>query len=132
MLTISGAAAMAIGLAWGLVFPINKPLWTSSYVLLTAGLASILLAAWIVFLPARPFVVFGVNPLLAFLGSGLMARTLAVMKVDGVSLQALSYRTFFEPYFPPHFASFLWALTFVGVWYGILWLLYRKRIFLRV
>jgi len=131
-LTIAGACGIAAGLAWGTIFPINKALWTSSYVVLTAGFACVILAIWIRWLPARPFDVFGLNPLVAFVGSGVMARLLGILKVDGVSLQALSYRTLFKPYFEPQFASLLWALTFVAVWYGILALLHWKRIYLRV
>ena len=131
-LTIVGLAGVAAGLLWGMIFPINKALWTSSYVVLTAGFACVLLAIWIRWLPAKPFDVFGLNPLIAFLGSGLMARLLGIIKIDGVSLQALSYRTLFKPYFEPHLASLLWALTFVLVWYAILALLHWKKLYLRV
>jgi predicted acyltransferase len=131
-LTIAGLCGIAVGLAWGLIFPINKNLWTSSYVVFTAGAACVLLAIWIKWLPAKPFDVFGLNPLVAFVGSGMMARLLGIIKIDGVSLQALSYRTLFKPYFEPHFASLLWALMFVAVWYGILSILHWKRIYLRV
>ncbi|HVG23296.1 MAG TPA: heparan-alpha-glucosaminide N-acetyltransferase domain-containing protein [Thermoanaerobaculia bacterium] len=131
-LTIAGVAGIAAGLVWGMAFPINKNLWTSSYVALTAGFACVILAIWSRWLPAKPFDVFGVNPLVAFVGSGMMARLLGIIKVGGVSLQALSYRTFFKPYFEPHLASLLWAVTFVLVWYGILAILHRKRIYLRV
>jgi predicted acyltransferase len=138
MLTIAGAIAIIVGLAWGQVFPINKSLWTSSYVVFTAGCAAVLLSLflWIIDIRgakawAKPFVVFGVNPLLAFLGTGVMARLLGLIKVGGVSLHAHSYRMF-KPYFEPHVASFLWALAFIGVWLGILWVLYRKGIVLKV
>ena len=131
-LTIAGAIGIAAGLAWGLAFPINKNLWTSSYAVMSAGWACVILAIWIRFLPAKPFDVFGVNPLIAFVGSGVMARLLGIIKIDGVSLQALSYRTLYKPYFPPKLASLLWALTFVLLWYAILWLLHRRRIYVRV
>ncbi|HVE72563.1 MAG TPA: hypothetical protein VNI54_14455 [Thermoanaerobaculia bacterium] len=98
----------------------------------TAGAACVLLAIWMKWLPAKPFDVFGLNPLIAFLGSGVMARLLGIIKIDGVSLQALSYRTLFKPYFPPELASLLWALLFVAVWYGLLSILHWKRIYLRV
>jgi predicted acyltransferase len=55
-----------------------------------------------------------------------------IIKVRGVSLQALSYRTLYKPYFEPHLASFLWALTFVAIWYALLLVLYRKRIFVKL
>jgi predicted acyltransferase len=127
MLTISGTLAIVLGLAWSYAFPINKNLWTSSYVLFTAGAAAVVLALWIWKLPAHPFVVFGVNPLVAFVGSGIMARLLGISK-----LQPLSYRTLFKPYFDPHLASLLWAMAFVLFWYLVLLVLYRKRIFVRV
>jgi predicted acyltransferase len=132
MLTIAGIAGVAAGLAWGLVFPINKSLWTSSYVVFTAGAACVMLALWIRALPAKPFDTFGVNPLLAFLGSGMMARLLGIVKIGGVSLQAYTYRTFYKPSLPPKLASLLWALTFVLVWYAILLILQRRRIYLRL
>ena len=132
MLTIAGMAGIAAGLAWGLLFPINKNLWTSSYVVFTAGCACVVLALWMWKLPAKPFDAFGANPFVAFVGSGVMARLLGIIKIDGVSLQALSYRTLFKPYFTPHFASLLWAVAFVLFWYGVLLLLQRKRIYLRV
>jgi predicted acyltransferase len=138
-LVIAGAIAVAAGLAWGLVFPINKNLWTSSYVVFTAGCAAVLLSLfiWIIDIRgakawAKPLVVFGLNPLIAFLGTGVMARLLGIIKIGGISLHTLSYRTFFKPYFEPQVASFLWALAFIGVWLGILWVLDRRGIVLKV
>ena len=127
MLTMWGAMGIAAGLLWGVVFPINKSLWTSSYVVFTAGCACVILALWIWKLPARPFDVFGLNALIAFVGSGMMARLLGIWK-----LQPLTYRTFYKPYFEPHLASLLWALTFVLIWYLILWVLKRRGIVLKV
>lgn len=138
MLTLWGVAGFGAGWAWGLVFPINKSLWTSSYVLLTAGLACLLLAAFIVVIDVRrswkasALVTFGINPIAAFVGSGLMAKLLGRVKIDGVSLHALSYRTFFKPYFEPQVASLLWALTFVLIWYAILRLMQWRGIVLKV
>ncbi len=138
-LTISGIFGVAIGWLWGLIFPINKGLWTSSYVVLTAGFACLFMALflWIVDVKrvkawAKPLIVFGLNPLVAFVGSGMMARLLGIIRIDGVSLQALSYRALFAPFFEPHFASLLWALSFVLLWLAILWVLYRRGIALRV
>lgn len=131
-LTIAGLAGIAIGYAWGLVFPINKNLWTSSFVIFTAGWACVILAIWMRWLPAKPFRVFGVNPLIAFVGSGVMARLLGIIKIGGTPIGALSYRALYKPYFEPHFASLLWALTFVAIWYVILWALDRRGIVLKV
>jgi predicted acyltransferase len=131
-LTIAGVLGIAAGFLWGLLFPINKSLWTSSYVVFTAGWACLILGIWMRWLPAKPFHVFGVNALIAFVGSGMMSRLLGIVKVDGVSLHALGYRTLLKPYFEPHLASLLWALAFVLVWYAILWVLHRRGIVLKV
>ena len=131
-LTIAGIVGIAVGWAWGLVFPINKSLWTSSYVIYTGGWACVMLALWMWKGPARPFVAFGVNPLVAFVGSGMMARLMGIIKIGEVSLQQTIYRALFKPYFPPQLASFLDALLFVAVWWGILALLHRRNIILKV
>jgi predicted acyltransferase len=138
-LTIAGFLAAAAGLAWGLLLPINKNLWTSSYVLFTAGVGSLVLAGFILAIEgrrqrawAKPLVIYGMNPLVAFLGSGLMARLLGMIRIDGSPLQVILYRTLFRDYFPPHLASFLFAFSFVLVWLAILWALYRRGIVLKV
>jgi len=140
----AGSIALLAGSLWGWLFPINKNLWTSSYVVFTAGFASIVLAAcmWLIdYLGvskwAKPFVIYGTNPLVAFVGSGLMARTIdSLIKVnwtgEKTSLHQATFALFFEPFFPEKFASLLWGLCFVALWLGVLWLLYRKNIILRV
>jgi len=139
-----GAIGMVIGRLWGAIFPINKGLWTSSYVVFTAGFACVALATciWLIDIHeirrwSKPFVIYGVNPMVAFVGSGIMARTIgSLIKVNyngkPTSLQAVTYKVMFEPYFDPKFASMLWGLSFVMLWLGILWIFYRKNWFLRV
>jgi predicted acyltransferase len=140
----SGALLMTAGLCWNWIFPINKSLWTSSYVLFTAGMGAVALATTIWIIDVRrkgnwlaPFVVFGVNPILAFVGSGLMARfTDSLIRVprgdDRVTLHVALYDRFFASWLDPKNASLLYAVTFVAVWYLILLLLYRRKIFLKV
>jgi len=140
----AGSLAMVVGLMWNWAFPINKNLWTSSYVLFTAGMACVALATcmwiiehynirgWI-----KPFVIFGVNPIVAFVGSGVLARiiyTLWKVPYEGKqqSIQAVIYKTAFLPWLPPRVASLAFALTFVLFWLGILTILYRKNIVLKV
>jgi predicted acyltransferase len=135
---------MMLGLMWNWSFPINKNLWTSSYVLFTAGTACVTLAAciWIVDIRkitwwTRPFVIFGTNSLLAFVGSEVLARTIySLIKVPlggkSVSIQAAIYQTAFAPWLPPKDASLLFAVCIVLLWLGILTILYRKKIFLKV
>ena len=140
----AGSIGMMVGLMWNWSFPINKNLWTSSYVMFTAGMACVSLATimWIVDYCnvkwwTKPFVVFGVNPIVAFVGSGVMARliyTLWHVSYDGKStaIQGAIYQSVFLPWLPPRVASLAFAITFVLLWYGILLVLYRKKIILKV
>jgi predicted acyltransferase len=143
-LSAAGSLAIMGGLMWNWVFPINKSLWTSSYVLFCAGVAAVTLSTimWIVdFQKSRrwtkPFVIYGVNPIVAFVGSGVMARCIySIFKVnlDGkrVSLQAGIYQTLFASWLSPTNASLAFAITFVLFWYGILYVLYKRNIILKV
>ena len=139
-----GAVAMLLGLMWDWSFPINKSLWTSSYVLFTAGIACVTLAAimWVTDVHQRTrwtgfFVTYGLNPMVAFLGSGMMARVIgSLWKVEyqgkPTSLQAMWYARGYASWLPPRLASLTFALTFVLVWYGVLRLLERRGIVYRV
>jgi predicted acyltransferase len=143
-LSAVGAVGMMVALMWHWVFPINKSLWTSSYVIFTAGVASLSLATimWIVDLHklrswTRPAVIYGVNPIIAFVGSGVMARCIySIFKVTvngkRVPLETGIYETLFASWLSPTNASLAFALAFVAVWYGILYLLYRRDIILKV
>lgn len=139
-----GALAMMAGLMWHWSYPINKNLWTSSYVLFSAGMASVSLATvmWLVEMQdvtwwTRPFVMFGMNPIVAFVGSGLLARMIySIIKVplDGrsVSLVTYLYQTVYLPVLSPKAASLAFAITFDLVFLAILGFMYRRRIFLKV
>jgi predicted acyltransferase len=140
----AGSLGMVVGLMWNWSFPINKSLWTSSYVVFTAGMACVALATimWLVDYAnvkwwTKPFVVFGVNPIVAFVGSGVMARLIYTLwHVDyqgrSVSIQNAIYQIGYASWLPPRVASLGFALTFVLLWYGILLVLYRRNIILKV
>jgi len=139
-----GVLGLVIGRFWHALFPINKSLWTSSYVVFTAGAACVGIATclWLIDLRGvrwwtKPFVIYGVNPLLAFAGSGLMVRftdSLIKVNVGGkpTSLQHACYMLVYEPFFEPRFASLLWAISFVLLWLGILSIFHRKGWIVRV
>ena len=139
-----GAVGMMAGLMWNWSFPINKSLWTSSYVVFAAGMATVAIAAimWIVDVQhirgwSKPFVVYGMNPMVAFVGSGVMARciySIFTVNYDGkkISLEAAIYRSLFASWLEPVNASLAFAITFVSFWFLILYVLYRKRIFFKV
>jgi predicted acyltransferase len=139
-----GALGMMAGLMWNWSFPINKSLWTSSYVVFAAGMATVGIATimWIVDVHrvrgwTKPFVVYGMNPMVAFVGSGVMARciySIFMVNYDGkkISLEAAIYRSLFASWLEPVNASLAFAIMFVSFWFVILYVLYRKKIFFKV
>ncbi len=139
-----GALCVAVGYMWHWVFPINKPLWTSSYVVFTAGMALQLLALcyWAIDVKGykrwtKPFVIFGVNALALFVFSGLMARIFSIIhlpKIDGSAgnLQTWLYEHVYASWLSPINASFGYALSYVLLWLGILTILYKRKIFIKV
>ncbi|QDK83563.1 DUF1624 domain-containing protein [Spirosoma sp. KCTC 42546] len=133
------------GLIWDSFFPINKALWTSSYVLLAGGLAMLGLALcyWLIDVQhykrgVLPFVAFGVNAITVFFLSGLIPRIMTLIHVtqpDGTEIGSKEYlyRNFIAPFFAdPKNASLAGALTFVLIWFGILWWMYRKNVIIKV
>jgi predicted acyltransferase len=140
----AGAIAMMVGLMWHWSFPINKGLWTGSYVVFTAGMACVTLATimWLVDVQswrwwAKPFVIYGVNPMVAFVGSAVMARLIySIIKVNyhgqRISLQSAIHQSLFASWLSPRTASLAFAVTFVAFWFGILTVLYRRNIVLTV
>ena len=140
----SGLILILAGWLWGLVFPINKQLWTSSFVLFTAGFALIFLSAFISAMKKwgenrecfHFFEVYGVNPLAAFVGSGLLAKMMYMIKfhVNGEkkSITWLAYNHIYEPVFGADLGSFAFALSHVIFWYLVLRFMYHKKWFLKI
>jgi predicted acyltransferase len=143
-LFVAGLAAMLAGLIWGLVFPINKNLWTSSFALFSAGLAAQTLAVfhWLVDVRgwrgwARPLVAYGRNPLVAyFLSVGLDALLTRVTITGSGSLKGIVYRSAFVPWLRPccgaETASLGYAIAYVILWGAVLGEMSRRRIFIRI
>jgi predicted acyltransferase len=139
----AGVVLFGAGMVWGVSFPINKNLWTSSYVLLTGGAAAMCLAACIYFIDirrftmwSRPFVVLGSNAIVLFVLSGFLAKLGIIIKVAGadgarVSLQSVIYERGFEWMGSPKNASLIFSLVFLGVMYAVCHELYRRHIFLK-
>ncbi len=143
-LFVAGLACVVVGWAWNAWFPINKALWTSSYVVFTTGMALQLLALcyWLVDIKkykawALPFRIFGVNALAVFVLSGLSARLMnlwTMPRMDGRAgnLQTYIYEHFFAAWAQPAAGSLLYALAFTLVWLGLMAMLYRRKIYLKV
>ena len=131
VLFAAGVLGIAIGYGWHPFFPINKSLWTSSFVFFTAGAAAVFLALlYRMPLPsavARPFVILGTNAITLYAASALLAETLAMH-----GLNDWIYRHGFAPFLPPKVASHAYAIANLVVLFALLAWMYRRRIFLRV
>lgn len=139
-----GMVLVATALLWNTVLPINKPIWSSSYVLYTCGLAMLVWAAlsYIIDYEERTrwttfFRVFGTNALFAYVLSSVLAKCFGLpffrFTVGGTTYTLPGYLTsLYTSLTTPHIGSLLWALTLVGICWVITWLLYRKRIFIKL
>ena len=142
-LALAGVAGVAAGYAWHPWFPISKPLWTSSYVLFTAGAACLLLALcwWLTDMRgwrlwSRPFLWLGSNAILAYALSTFVGKLWSIIKVpDGghsIELQGWIYNHWFAPLAQEKNASLAFALCYVALWTLVAWGLYKKKIFVKV
>jgi len=143
---LAGLFAVAVllyicGLFWGLAFPINKKIWTSSYVFYTSGLALFVLGTTIWFVEVlnvrngltRFFDVFGKNPLFIFVLSGLLPRFLGLFRIQTTTPLGWFYTEVCAKMpGPPEIGSFCYALVFLGFCWGIGYVLDRKGIYIRV
>jgi len=152
-LFLFGFFGILIGTLWGYVFPINKYLWTSSFVVYTAGYALMFLAFWYWLIElkqaqatwAMPFVWLGMNPLLAYCGAqiGTLALdvlyigtptqhthliTLIMTRIFGENWDVVGLTKWWDPRWP----SLCWAMIYLNFWTLVVGLLYRKRIFVKI
>lgn len=138
-LLLAGALGVALGAEWANWFPVNKALWTSSYAVLTAGIALLVFAAcyWAVEVCgwrgwATPFVVFGVNALALYFLSSLASIALTLVRLGERDLRATIYESLFASWAAPADASLAYAVTYLGAWWLVMAVLYRLGIRLRV
>jgi predicted acyltransferase len=120
-----GALALVLGTTWGWYFPINKALWTSSFVLVAAGWDLLLLAVLQATIHSdrywKPVLIFGMNPMLVFFFSGIIPRVLGMIKIGDKGLTSWIYSQGIEPLFADKInASLAGALIYVLIWAGIL------------
>ncbi|WP_078011457.1 acyltransferase family protein [Hymenobacter sp. CRA2] len=144
-LFVAGTGLIVLGLIWDGWFPINKQLWTSSYVLYTGGIAAASLATlyWLCDVQARrrwaiPLLWFGSNAITAFFLSEVVDRLLHKIKLKNAAGQKFAVRDWlYEHLFTahisnPYHASLAWALVYLAIWTLLLWWMYRRRIFIKV
>lgn len=142
-LLMAGAVLTVLGLFWGLVFPINKNLWTSSYVLYTAGIASTLFGIiyWLVDIQKKrafitPFAAYGANCLAVYMASGLVASMLWNIRIDSlvepIPLYSWIYENLFAAWLSPVNASLGFAVSFILLWLIPVYLMYQKKIYIKI
>ena len=143
----AGLTGVLLGGLWNLSFPINKKLWTSSYVLFAGGLSLLLLALCLLIVDLRkknpsasshprflsPILVFGTNAIAAYVFSELLQSTLSSIHLHpGTNLQQLLYRSIAHGVPNQPFASLLYSIGFVAICWIPVSLLYRRSIFIKI
>ncbi|TXE05166.1 acyltransferase family protein [Algoriphagus aquimarinus] len=130
---------IVLSYAWDLLFPINKKIWTSSYVLLTTGIDLVLLALLVAVIEIKNwkgwtyfFEVFGRNPLILYVLSGLVIRLLSMIPMGETTLRGFIYTNFYTTWLSPKMASFLFAFSYMLlIWLIGLWM-DKKKIYIKV
>ncbi len=135
----AGAAGMLVGAVWSLWFPINQNLWTSSLVVFMSGMALTLLAACYLVLDvrkvrrwAKPFEVFGMNSIAIWVGSSLLRQTLELIPVRADASAKTAIFEWFAGWAGSEGGSEMFAVAYVLVWLGLMTVLYRRGIFLKI
>jgi predicted acyltransferase len=143
ILLFFGVLLTAAGLVWDLWFPINKNLWTSSFVAFTGGIALTLLAAcyavdlrihvkW-----TKPLIFLGMNAIIVYFLSEIVNLLIISANIPlgngtGISLKTLIYQNYFASWAGLMNGSLIYAFVYLFLWVGIAAVMYRRRIFLRV
>jgi predicted acyltransferase len=141
---VAGNGLLLLGAILDMWLPINKNLWTSSYSIFMAGWALVCLAMfyWLIDVKgfrrwATPFAIYGMNAIAVFVLSGVVARTMGLIKVgrsDGTitSLWGWVFENWYLSWASPINASLLFAISFILVMFVVVWIMWKKRWFLKV
>ena len=151
-LFVAGCVLIVTGLAWEMVFPLNKKIWTSSYTIYTTGLALLTLSVMIYLIEfknakgtwIRFFDVFGKNALFIFALSNVLPKLMGLIRIPG-SIDAAGKQKYYSPFSwfyehickpilpqEPRLGSLIYALCFIGMMWFFAWLMDRKKIYVKV
>ncbi|TLV00530.1 acyltransferase family protein [Dyadobacter luticola] len=135
----TGLFVAAAGYFWGLTFPVNENLWTSSFVLVTSGFASMLLGTlyFIIDIKGRtkgisPGVIFGANAIAAYVLADILALFFYLLHFDGKTLNEMAVTSLSEAGMDPRLASMLYAVSFVFINFIPSYILYKRKIFIKL
>ena len=134
-----GAILIVAGEAWGWILPINKSIWTSSYVVMSTGWALLILGGltWLIDIKGKkrwtaPFVVFGANAIAFYMFSAVVARVFIMLPVADTSLHGWLYSEVYQPLFGNLNGSLMFAVSFCLGCYVVMHYLYKNKIFFKV
>lgn len=135
----AGFIILAVGHVWSWNFPLNKNIWTSSFVLVTSGLAALTLATSMYLVDvvgyrkiAFPGVVFGSNAITVYVLAGLAGYLFYGIPIGGLPVKTHFMEFFTNIGFEPKFTSFLFAFLYIGIFYIPAHLMYKKKIFIKL
>ena len=138
-LLISGIILLALAYTWDLVFPINKKIWTSSYVLLTLGWDLILISLLIFVVEVQKiskwtyfFQAFGRNPLILYVLSGVVISIFSMIPMGETTFKGWLYASFYTSWLGPKTASFLFAISYMLLIWVIGYAMDKKKIYIKV
>ncbi|WP_417040759.1 acyltransferase family protein [Cylindrospermopsis raciborskii] len=142
-LVLWGLCSLVVGMIWDGLFPINKKLWTSSYVLLSTGWGLVFLAACYDLIEVRKikrwskgFEIIGLNAIALFVASVFLIKVTVKLKIgegeNTISVYNWIYRNLFASWVGNTNGSFLFALAILSLWYGLAFFMYRQRWFIKV
>ncbi|MEE4176088.1 MAG: heparan-alpha-glucosaminide N-acetyltransferase domain-containing protein [Bacteroides sp.] len=138
-LFVAGFLSFIAGYAWSWVFPLNKPIWTSSYVLLTSGLGAMTLTACYTFIDiqgktccTRPWVILGTNAIAVYVLAGLLSWFFRGISIGEGGLVYHAFQWLTATGMVPKLASLILALLYLGILFIPATILYRKKIFIKL
>jgi len=143
-LLLGGIICLAAGFLLDRFIPINKNLWTASYVLFAGGAACVLLVLFVRLVDVkghtaavRPFLVLGCNSIAAYFLSSFVAKLLSSIKISTAdmtpaSLKSVIYNGLFASWMEAYAASFSYAFMYMLIWLGLMWVMYKKEIFVKI
>lgn len=132
-------ALLVLGYVWDAFFPINKKIWSSSFVLVSIGYVTALLGLLVFVLEQKKakgwayfFEVFGKNPLILYVLSGVLVRVMLMVPVGDTSLKTWIYEQFFSSFLPAKIASLTFAITFMLLIWLVGWMMDKRKWYIKV
>lgn len=138
-LLIWSIGLVILSYVWDFVFPINKKIWTSSYVLHTVGRDLLIIAILIWFIEIRNwkgwtyfFEVFGRNPLILYIASGIVISIISMIPIGDANLKSAIYHSLYASWLSPNMASLLFALSYMLLIWSMGYWMDRRKIYIKV